>query len=87
MTTATKIVRSVMKRYGHSNIWTNKLTCTLTVKCYKSGDEVKDTRMINDIAKALAEAGVKNPAVRMTDGRRSYHRMGAIIIEVPWKNC
>lgn len=80
----TKVVRAVMRRYGKDSyeIWNNKRKRCYTVKCYRARGKDADShdqQLITAIRQALAEVGLQDPKVYLTDYNCCT---GAIIVSV-----
>jgi hypothetical protein len=75
-------VRKVMRKHGHTDIWTNLRKSVRTVKCY-STDANADIRVIRDIVSELNAIGVSNEKydIYKTDPKLSIgrHQPGLIV--------
>jgi len=82
----TQIVRSVMRSFGKTSVFTNRYSTCRTVKCYAIGSRVvmtQDERMMREITKALMEAGVQDFEVKqIASNGYSARGVGSIIVRI-----
>jgi hypothetical protein len=74
----TKLIRAIMRKFGRTEIWTNKYKTCRTVKCYVGK---RNAEMEKSIAKKLGAAGVKF-SIKTIPGYAMWAR-DSFIVTVP----